>query len=208
MAGDPDQGQLGAHTRAAAAENGARTPEAAGGDRLLEKLEAFQEAARGADLDLFAALEQSAEAGQEDTLTVMARSVTEARRGRGRPIGAKNLRNTQVFDLLEAQGHRAPEHVLSLIASIDPLVMAEVMAKNTHFAAALDKIIKAAAELLPYKLAKRTPDAEAPPPAARPVIVFNQLPQGHFGGSIGGALSVSPRPIMDNDADSQDNSKD
>lgn len=198
MSDDAKQGHAGAHTPDRAAE---KQPV---GD-LVTKLEAFRDAGRAADLDLFALLEDSAERDQTDTLSMAAASVTEARRGRGRPLGSKNLRNAQVFDLLEAQGHRDPVYVVSLIQSIDPLKMAELLASHKHMGRALDLILKAASELIPYKLAKRTPDTFEAPEPVRPVMIINQVPV-HVGGTGGGAMSVSSAPVMRHDVESIDNS--
>ncbi|MGL4490527.1 MAG: hypothetical protein ACRCU5_13905 [Rhizobiaceae bacterium] len=197
MADDLNEGHSEAHTRGNPAENAAKSM--VSGD-LAEKLQAFDAVATADDLDLFSLLEESREAGQTDTLTMMAKSVTEPRKGAGRPLGSKNLKNSQIFDLLEAQGHRRPVHVLSLIASIDPRQLAVMMRRHKHFGAALDKIIKAASELMPYDLAKRSADVEAPPLQERPVIVINQLPAQH-GGLTGGAMSVSGGHIMRHDAE-------
>lgn len=207
MADNDELGRSGAHTQAEKVSDAANADDLVGDNGLNAKLEAFSGAVRGDDIDLFALLDQSRESGQQDTLTLMANSVTGPRRARGRPQGSKNLRNTQVFDLLEAQGHRAPEHVLSLIASTDPRVLAVMSRRHKHFMPALDRIIRAASELLPYKLAKRTADVEEPPATARPVIVMNRMNVTNTI-NAGGARSVSAPLIMQHDVETSTETSD
>lgn len=197
MADDPDHGQGEAHTRRAAASAAADGVPWQGEIGLAKALGEFDQAVETADADLFSLLEHSVERDATDSLTLAAKSVTDGRKGPGRPKGSTNRRNVDTFDWLEAHGHRSPEYTLSLIQTIDPRQLAVMMRRHKHFATALAAITKAAAELLPYKLAKKSPDVVAPPPVARPAIVFNT-----FNGvdhRPGVALGVGR--IIDNDVD-------
>lgn len=89
----------------------------------------------------------------DDVLSMAAKSSNEGRRARGRPSGSQNKRNADVFDYLAALGHRDPAVTLSLIQSADPKELARALACTYEAATAL--IMRAAAELMPYKYAKR-----------------------------------------------------
>lgn len=191
MSEEAKQGQEGAHTL----ENSGAKP-------LNPALEAalgqFDSAVSGADVDLFSLLEHSVERDADDSLAKLAKSVTEPRKGAGRPKGSTNRRNIDTFDWLEAHGHRSPEYTLSLIQTIDPRQLAVMMRRHKHFATALSAVASAAAALLPYKLAKKSPDVVAPPEVARPVIVFNQF-NGGKAAAQGGGLSLGR--VIENDGE-------
>lgn len=175
----------------------ARTPVAGANSALGKALGEFDQAIETADADLFSLLEHSVERNATDSLTLAAKSITEGRKGAGRPKGSANRRNIDTFDWLEAHGHRSPEYTLSLIQSIDVRQMAVLMRRHKHMIAAIAAVTKAAAELLPYKLAKKTPDVAAPPPVQRPVMVIN-----NFNGTdhqLGSALGVGR--IINNDVE-------
>lgn len=98
-------------------------------------------------------LSGSPEEGASDLLTRAANTVTEGRKGAGRPAGAKNKRNTQVFDYLEALGHRDPIVTLSLLQTASTDMLAVFLDCDRLEAAKLQ--LAAAKELMPYKYAKR-----------------------------------------------------
>jgi len=106
--------------------------------------------AGGEQMDLLAGADELEDG---DVLSVAARSVSEARRGRGRPKGAANVRNVRVFDYLEALGHRDPLVTLSLIQTADTRALARMVGMKA--ADALRIQVMAAKEMLPYKYAKK-----------------------------------------------------
>lgn len=75
------------------------------------------------------------------------------RRGRGRPKGSPNRRNADVFEYLEALGHRNPAVTLSLIQSMEPDDLARALVCDRLEAARL--IVQAANSLMPYGFAKK-----------------------------------------------------
>lgn len=108
--------------------------------------------------EIEAALKQMAEPEQlqpglfmdgGDSLGALAETGNAARRERGRPKGAANLRNDQLFDYLFAQGYKNPVVRLLEIASADPN---DLLADRE---AALKLITRASEALLPYMLAKK-----------------------------------------------------
>ncbi len=78
----------------------------------------------GDQLDL---LDGSPDVEATDTLGAAAETVARERRARGRPAGSRNKRNTALFDLLEALGHRDPGVTLSLIQTADTLALAKAL---------------------------------------------------------------------------------
>lgn len=95
-----------------------------------------------------------------DAVAKAAETLNAKRRARGRPEGSANRRNAEVFDYLEARGFKAPEVRLMELVSADPLELAKALAGGVtmDFAAVLEIVklqVKAAAELMPYKYAKR-----------------------------------------------------
>jgi hypothetical protein len=85
----------------------------------------------------------------DDFLGGLAETANAARRERGRPKGATNLRNEQLFDYLEAQGYKNPVVRLLEIVSADPLKM------RLPLKEAMALQVRAAEALLPYMLAKK-----------------------------------------------------
>lgn len=101
---------------------------------------------------------------QFDLLGQAAETSNARRRGAGRPAGALNRRNAETFDYLEALGYKGPERVLMQIISADPRELAAALAgpgqkvENVSFDRAFEVLklqVKAAADLMPYKLARR-----------------------------------------------------
>jgi hypothetical protein len=185
------------------AEEGHREAHTRAPSGIGEALQAFGAAVEGENGDLLSLLAQSVEHDADDTLAKLAKSVTEARKGAGRPLGSRNKRNIDVFDYLEGLGHRPPEMVLSLIATMDPRQLAVMMRRHRHFIAALSAITKAAEALLPYKLAKRSPDVILPD-RIRPLMVMGDFNVTQVAGLFHDA-GMQPRPhIIDDDAETID----
>lgn len=99
-----------------------------------------------------------------DMLGRVAEQVNAQRRARGRPEGSANKRNAEIFDYLEARGFKQPERFLAEIVTADPRALAAALSgpnvkpEHVPFDKALEVMrlqAKAAADLLPYKLAKR-----------------------------------------------------
>lgn len=75
------------------------------------------------------------------------------RRARGRPKGATNRRNADLFDYLEACGFRDPAVTLAAIQSTNPVDLAQELGLKPEDA--LKAVIKAAEALMPYKYARK-----------------------------------------------------
>lgn len=90
---------------------------------------------------------------QLDLLGAVAETSNAARRGAGRPAGSANRRNAETFDHLEALGFKAPERRLMEVVSADVRQLARQLGAEPIEVLKLQ--IKAAADLMPYKLAKR-----------------------------------------------------
>lgn len=88
-----------------------------------------------------------------DAISMAANLSARPRRERGRPKGASNLRNTKVFDYLEALGHRDPAVTLSMIQSANTTALAAVLGCDPIDV--LKVQAKAASDLMPFKYAKR-----------------------------------------------------
>jgi hypothetical protein len=114
MADPLKQGQPERHTGA---------PGAGGaGDR--PQLEADQ-ALPGRDLaDL---LIGSPDVDAQDVLAAAAELIAAPRRGRGRPRGSPNRKNSEMIDYLAALGHRDPWLTLSLIQTADTVSLAKAL---------------------------------------------------------------------------------
>lgn len=113
-----------------------------------------------------------------DGLSAAAELVAAERRARGRPIGSLNKRNSKLFDYLAARGHRHPAVTLSMWQAADTKVLAKALgadtAKGRLAVAALQ--VRAAAELLPYDMAKRPQQLEIPDAGnGRPVMVIGEM---------------------------------
>lgn len=94
-----------------------------------------------ADLDPVGDMEKIAEIGHAK------------RRGRGRPKGSPNARNGQVFDYLEALGHRDPATTLSFYQSMDVGDLARYLRCDRDKAASIQ--VSAASKLMDFKYAKK-----------------------------------------------------
>ncbi len=135
-------------------------------------------------------LDGSADGASHDTLSLTANIVAARRRGAGRPQGSANKRNTAVFELLEALGHRDPAVTLSMIQTADTKQLARALSADP-----LDVLriqAKAAADLMPYKYARKVDLGVAPAGAGRPVMII-----GEMNVSIGGDdgfLSAAEKP--------------
>jgi hypothetical protein len=90
---------------------------------------------------------------QLDLLGAMAETSNARRRGAGRPEGAVNKRNDETFDYLEARGFKAPEVLLMEVISADVKLLANKLGADPIEVLKLQ--IKAAADLMPYKLARK-----------------------------------------------------
>lgn len=88
-----------------------------------------------------------------DAISMAANLSAAPRRERGRPKGSSNLRNTKVFDYLEALGHRDPAVTLSMVQSANTTALAAVLRCDPIDVLKLQ--VKAAADLMPFKYAKR-----------------------------------------------------
>ena len=95
---------------------------------------------------------------QMDLLGQIAETSNARRRGAGRPEGAVNKRNDATFDYLEARGFKAPEVLLMEVISADVVALSRrLMAEPIEV---LKLQIKAAADLMPYKLARKPQSVE------------------------------------------------
>jgi len=102
----------------------------------------------------FPALDIAATGVQQfDLLGDQAEQSNGIRRGRGRPEGAVNKRNDEMFDYLEARGFKAPEVLLMEVISADVKALARKLGAEPIEVLKLQ--IKAAADLMPYKLARK-----------------------------------------------------
>ena len=139
-------------------------------------------------------------------LATAAENIASQRRGRGRPKGSANKRNTSLFDYLEALGHRDPAVTLSMWQTADTKELAKALgvggsSKALLAVAALQ--VRAAGELLPYKYAKKPQQLDLVDGAnQRAVMVIGEL-----NGSVnmlidGGFMSagVAPGQIVENQA--------
>jgi hypothetical protein len=144
---------------------------AAGADPIaanLQQLAAQIDQGGGEQLDL---IDGSPDLLDLDGLAQAANSVATQRRARGRPAGSANKRNTQVFEYLEALGHRDPAVTLSMIQTADTKALAKALGVDTPKGrlAVLSVQRQAASDLLPYKYAKK-PQAVELPPGVRPLM--------------------------------------
>lgn len=150
MADRPEKGMSEAHTHrdpggeAAGEDLGKPDPVADAVAAIAGELDA----AGGDQLDLLPA-DTVPVGGMEE----IAKTGHDQRRARGRPRGASNRRNSEVFDYLEALGHRDPAQTLSLIQSMDTRDLAAYLACKPKEALAIQR--QAAADLMPYKYAKK-----------------------------------------------------
>lgn len=129
----PEEGLEGAHSRAdpgsdRRAPAGTRNSPGDRGaaDSLAASVAAIAEQLTRPDGDQLDLLSGSPDLDDQSTgLAKIANIAASERRGRGRPAGSPNKRNTQVFDLLEQLGHRDPIVTLSLIQTADTMAIAK-----------------------------------------------------------------------------------
>lgn len=116
-----------AHTRRGPGEIGAKAPELPTGAELAQAVRdhaAEIAQADDAQLDL---IEGMLDLATYDGLEQVAETSSAQRRARGRPKGSANRRNTLVFELLEAKGHRDMAETLSAIQSADTVDLANYL---------------------------------------------------------------------------------
>lgn len=150
MSETADKGQPVAHTPAKTSEPG---PVTAGRAALKDDFAALAARLAAADQAQPDLLDGSPDLDDTDLLSMAARTANEGRRVRGRPLGSQNKRNADVFDYLASLGHRDPAVTLSLIQSADIAVLARELWCTRAEAVQLQ--LRAAAELMPFKYAKR-----------------------------------------------------
>jgi len=154
-----------------------RSPTEAGRQAIaadLDRIDQARSAADGEQLDLLAG---SLDLEDQDALATAAELIARPRRERGRPPGSTNKRNTQVFDYLERLGHRDPAVTLSMIQSADTIALAKALGADSFKGriAVLSLQRSAAAELMPYKYAKKPQQLELPADAKRPLMVIGEM---------------------------------
>lgn len=161
---------------------------------------ADQEATEDADGDdLLALVDGSPDLLPIGGLAQAAEITASQRRGRGRPKGSTNRRNTALFEYLEALGHRDPAVTLSMWQTADTKELAKALgvgggSKALLAVAALQ--VRAAAELLPYKYAKKPQQLSLPDGAdQRAVMVIGELNGNVNVLAAGGFLSAGTPPI-------------
>ncbi len=155
-------------------------PHAGGSDRLAADLQRIDQERTQTDGDQLDLLAGSLEIHDEDVLAAASEIIAKPRRERGRPPGSSNRRNTQVFDYLERLGHRDPAVTLSMIQSADTVQLARALgadnAKGRFAVLGLQRA--AAAELMPYKYAKKPQQIDLPPDRLRPMMVIGEMNVG------------------------------
>ena len=152
MAEDAKKGLEGGRTPAENSGGDGRPPDLAG---AVAKLAGLLDPDDDGQLDL---LSGSPDLDAGDMLSRAAETENDRRRGVGRPKGSANKRNTQVFDYLEALGHRDPLVTLSLIQSADTEQLATLLACDKIDALRIQA--QAAKDMLPFKYAKKPLEVE------------------------------------------------
>lgn len=179
----PDEGLEGAHTRG----DPARDPDLVRDqvrdrerdDVLAASVQAIAAHLEEPDGDQLDLLTGSPDLDDESTgLARIANKAASGRRGRGRPQGSSNKRNTAVFDYLEQLGHRDPAVTLSMLQSADTVELAQALGldspKGRQAVLAIQR--QAAADLMPYKYAKRPTVVELPGGGrVQPVMVIGEF---------------------------------
>ena len=201
-------------------QEGAHTPRAPGGAAAAAPGAAAQEqpAADLFGVEAEAMIAGSPDVSATDMLSVAAELVARERRGRGRPAGSPHRRNGEMFRYLESLGHRHPAVTLSMIQNADTRTLARLLgtvAVNDDGVVQLDgdgrpvivpadpldvlKVqAKAAADLLPFDLAKKV-HIDTPPDRPRPVMFFGDVSVTQV--SASGLMSAGEAPpdkIIDN----------
>lgn len=149
-AGSPKKGLEVAHTPGNSEPEPAETGRDALDKDVLAIAQALRQQPEADQLDL---LDGSPDLEDGGLLAKSAETSLRERRGRGRPKGSPNKRNADVFEYLEALGHRNPAVTLSLIQSMEPDDLARALVCDRLEAARL--IVQAANSLMPYGFAKK-----------------------------------------------------
>ena len=145
-------------------QEGARTPRVAEEFGQLEQLARAMEQA--VPEPLLPGLDGPPAPETLDLVGRAAEQLNAQRRARGRPAGTQNKRNSEVFDYLEARGFKQPELHMAEIISADPVQLSAALAMSTTYGPVgvpptwlvleiMKLQAKCAADLLPYKFAKR-----------------------------------------------------
>lgn len=181
MADQGDKGLLGAHT-----------PAETGGDRAaLGDHGGLDQAATLGGADPGDLLSGLADDEAADTLELIAETALEARRGRGRPVGALNRKNADTIAYLQARGHRDPWVTLSLIQSADFAELCAMVGatKAKEKLAVLKLQQQAASDIMGYHHAKKPQQLDLKTDTAvRPMTVIGEPTAGQrreVGGVIG-----------------------
>lgn len=219
MTNDREQGPLGAHTRGPVGEadpaeidvaDGSTGSENSGAtsdiqqlksmtkDDLAASLAELQEAMTP-DLEQFELLDE--DLNPVGDLEKIANITAVERRGPGRPKGASNRRNAEVFDYLEALGYRCPAQMLMAVQSSDTLALCEALgisgAKNVLGTLKLQ--VAAASKLIEFKYARKPTEVAVKADgegSGRPVLLVNgSNVQVNVGDSDGGLSVGQPRKI-------------
>ncbi|YBV97539.1 hypothetical protein M1D80_11860 [Phyllobacteriaceae bacterium JZ32] len=150
---EADQGLSAAHTPPDRAPDAGDLPSRA---EIAEAVAALADQIGRDDTEQLDLIEGSLDLDAVDPISAAANLVARPRRERGRPKGASNKRNTAVFDYLEALGHRDPAVTLSMIQSANTTALAHLMGCDPI--EVLKVQVKAAADLMPFKYAKKPLD--------------------------------------------------
>lgn len=146
----PKQGHLAAHTPTAQRQKSGDLPSQ---NEIAQAVAALRDQIEGDDADQLALIDGSLDIENLDPLSVSANLVARPRRDRGRPKGSANKRNTQVFEYLEALGHRDPAVTLSMIQTANTTALAQLLGCDPIDV--LKVQAKAASDLMPFKYAKK-----------------------------------------------------
>jgi hypothetical protein len=190
MADDGEKGHVEAHTPA---QIGAAAPSSAEAARDPAPALPIEGDDAG---ELFDHALGSSDLLGSDGLSAAAELVATERRARGRPLGSLNKKNSKLFSYLAARGHRHPAVTLSLWQSADTKALAKAIgadtAKGRIAVAALQ--VRAAAELLPYDLAKRPQQLELPKDGTgRPLMIIGEV-NGNVQVGDGGFMTAGVMP--------------
>lgn len=129
----------------------------------------------------------------------------EARKGPGRPAGAKNKLTQKLAQLMATRGYRDPAEQLAMLAGLDrpdlhPLALAGELAELVEAdpLAVLAQMRQAAADLMPYWHGKVTPDQAQQPPTqivAVPVPTWAADRPAELRDITPGARRIAPPPL-------------
>lgn len=146
----PEKGRLTPHTPPDQRQKSGDLPSR---DDIAQAVAALRNEIEGDDADQLDLIEGSPDLDAIDALSAAANSIARPRRERGRPKGSANKRNTQVFEYLEALGHRDPAVTLSMIQTANTTALAHLL--GCEPIDVLKVQAKAAADLMPFKYAKK-----------------------------------------------------